>query len=180
MESAKKQEGKMDMQAMIEVYKKLGAPGAVHKQLSGMVGSWTTKSAYWMEPGKPPEESTGTCEQKMFLGGRFLQQEYKSESMGETFAGINIIGYNNHTKKYQSVYMDSVMGTPMYYFEGMASADGKTITQESSFDDPIRGPVTRRSITRIVDENTLVYEMFNIPKGGKEVKVGEMTVSRKR
>lgn len=180
MESAKKQEGKMDMQAMIETYKKLGAPGAAHKQLAGMVGSWTTKSAYWMEPGKPPEESTGTCEQKMLLGGRFLQQEYTSESTGETFTGINIIGYNNHTKKYQSVYMDTVMGTPMYYFEGTASADGKTITQESSFDDPIRGSVTRRSITRIVDENTLVYEMFNIPKGGKEVKVGEMTVSRKR
>jgi hypothetical protein len=133
-----------------------------------------------MEPGKPPEGSTGTCEQKMLLDGRFLQQEYTSESTGETFTGINIIGYNNHTKKYQSVYMDTIMGTPMYYFEGTASADGKTITQESSFDDPIRGSVTRRSITRIVDENTLVYEMFNIPKGGKEVKVGEMTVSRKR
>ena len=156
MESAKKQEGTMDVQAMIEIYKKMGTPGAAHKQLSGMVGSWTTKSAYWMEPGKPPEESTGTCEQKMLLGGRFLQQEFKSESMGETFTGINIVGYNNHTKKYQSVYMDSIMGTPMYYFEGTGSADGKTITQECSFDDPIRGPVTRRSITRTVDEDTLV------------------------
>ncbi len=179
MERAKKQEDKLDMQAMIEVYKKLGTPGAVHKRLAGMVGSWTTKSAYWIEPGKPPAESTGTCEQKMLLGGRFLQQEYKSESMGETFTGINIIGYNNHTKKYQSIYMDSIMGTPMYYFEGTGSADGGTITQESSFDDPVRGPVTRRSITRIVDENTLIYEMFNIPEGGREVKVGEMTVNRK-
>ena len=60
------QKGKMD------VYKKLGTPGAPHKLLANMAGSWNTKIKSWMEPNNPPMESTGTCEQKMILGGRFL------------------------------------------------------------------------------------------------------------
>ena len=132
-----------------------------------------------MEPGKPPVEGTGTCEQKMLLDGRYLQQEYSGEMMGSPFTGINLIGYDNHTKRYVSTWIDS-MSTGIYYFEGDATADGKTITQESSYDDPIRGPMVWRSITRIVNDNTLEYEMYLTPKGGVEEKMMEMTVTRKR
>jgi len=38
----KKQENKMDMQAMMDVYTKLGTPGAPHKMLASMAGSWNT------------------------------------------------------------------------------------------------------------------------------------------
>jgi hypothetical protein len=34
MEKEKKQKGKMDMQAMMDVYKKLGTPGTPHKVLA--------------------------------------------------------------------------------------------------------------------------------------------------
>jgi hypothetical protein len=37
-----------------------------------------------------------------------------------------------------------------------------------------------RSVTRIVGDNTLEYEMYLTPKGGKEEKMMEMTVTRKR
>ncbi len=70
------------------------------------------------------------------------------------------------------------MSTGIYFFEGAASADGKTITQECSFDDPVRGPMVWRSVTRIVNDNTLKYEMYVTPKGGKEEKMMEMTVTR--
>jgi len=173
------QEGKMDTQAMMEVYQKVGTPGVSHKMLAGLAGSWTTKTKAWMEPDKPPVEGTGTCEQKMLFDGRYLQQVYTGEMMGSPFTGINLVGYDNHTKKYVSVWMDS-MSTGIYFFEGTASADGRTITQECSYDDPVRGPALWRSVSRIVDENTMEYEMFLIPKGGKEEKMMEMTVSRKR
>ena len=35
-----------------------------------------------------------------------------------------------------------------------------------------------RSVTRVVDNNTLEYEMYLTPKGGKEEKMMEMTVIR--
>jgi hypothetical protein len=178
MAKEKKQTGKMDMEAMMEVYKKVATPGAPHKRLAAMAGTWATKTTAWMEPDKPPMEGTGTCKQKMLLGGRYLQQVYTGKMMGSTFTGINIIGYDNHTKKYASTWIDS-MSTGIYYFEGTASGGGKIITQESSYDDPVRGPMVWRSVTKIVDDDTVKYEMYLIPEGGKKEKMMEMTLTRK-
>ena len=179
MTKHEKKEGKMDMQAMMEVYNKLAVPGEPHEMLANLAGSWTTKTSAWTEPDKPPMEGTGICEHKMLLEGRYLQQEYTSEMMGSPFTGINLIGYDNHTKKYVSTWIDS-MSTGIYCFEGTANADGKTITQESSYDDPVRGLTVWRSVTKIVDNNTLEYEMYLTSKGGKKEKMMEMTVIRKR
>ena len=173
-----KHEGQMDMHAMMDVYKKLATPGAPHKLLSSMVGSWNTKTKSWMEPNKPPMESTGSCEQQMLLDGRFLQQICTGKMMGSPFTGIGITGYDNHTKKYVSTWMDS-MGTGIYFFEGTASADGKTITQESHYDDPMQGPMTWRGVTKIVNDDTEVFEMYATDKSGKEAKMMEITYTRK-
>jgi hypothetical protein len=173
-----KQEGKIDMQKIMEIYKKVGTPGEPHKMLAKLEGSWTTRTRGWMEPDKPPVVSTGTCEQKLVLDGHYLQQVYTGDMMGVPFTGINLLGYNNHTGKYVSVWLDS-MSTAIYYFEGTASADGRTITQKCSYDDPVRGPSVWRSVTRIRDKNTLEFEMFIAPKGDKEEKMMEMTVARK-
>ena len=131
-----------------------------------------------MEPDKPPVVSAGTCEQKLILDGHYLRQEYTGDMMGQPFTGINILGYNNQTKKYESIWIDS-MSTAIYFFEGTASADGRTITQKCSYDDPVRGPAVWRSVTKIKDDNTQEFEMFIKPKVGKEEKMMEMTVSRK-
>ena len=172
------QKTKIDMQQIMEIYKKIGTPGEPHKVLAKLEGSWTTGSRGWMEPGTPPVESMGTCEQKLILEGHYLQQVYAGDMMGKPFTGINLLGYDNHTKKYESVWIDS-MSTGIYYFRGTASADGRTITQECSYDDPIKGPSVWRSVTRIRDDNTLEYEMFITPTGGKEEKMMEMTAARK-
>ena len=169
----------MDMQASMEAYRKLAAPGAPHKMLAKLAGSWTTRTRAWMNPDQPPVEGRGACEQKMILGGRYLQQEYTSEMMGDFFFGVNLVGYNNHTGRYVSTWIDS-MNTGIYYFEGTAGADGKIITQESSYDDPVRGPVVWRSVTRIVDDDTLVYVMYLTPRGGMEEKMAETTLTRQR
>jgi len=174
-----KQEGKIDFQEIMEIYKKVGTPGEPHKLLAKLEGSWTTRSRGWMEPDKPPIESTGACEQKLLLDGRYLQQVYTGDMMGQPFTGINLLGYNNLTGKYESVWIDS-MNTAIYYFVGSASADGKTITQECSYDDPVRGPSVWRTVTRIKDDDTQEFEMFLTPKGGKEEKMMEMTIARKK
>jgi hypothetical protein len=79
---------------------------------------------------------------------------------------------------YESFWLDS-MSTAMYLFVGKGSADGRTITQECSYNDPVRGPAVWSSVTRIKDDNTLEFAMFITPKGGKEEKMMEMTVTRK-
>jgi hypothetical protein len=178
MTKEKIQKGKIGVDKMMKIYMKLSIPGAPHKRLASLAGNWATKTTAWMEPEKPPVESKGTCKQKMILGGRYLQQEYTGDMMGNKFTGINLLGYDNHTKKYVSIWIDS-MSTGIYYFEGNAGRDGKTITQESRYDDPVRGPMTWRSISKVVNDKTMVYEMYIKVKGGKEEKMMEMTLTRK-
>lgn len=178
MAQEKKPEGQPDMQAMMEMYTKLATPGAPHKQLEGAVGSWTTQSKSWMDPSQPPMESSGSCEQKMVLGGRFLQQECTGSLMGNPYTGIGVTGYDNHTKKYVSTWMDS-MGTGLYFFEGTGSPDGKTVNMTGSYDDPIEGPMKYRTVTKFMDNNTHVFEMYGTGKSGKEAKLFEITYTRK-
>ena len=113
----------MDPQAAMELYKKLATPGEPHKLLASLAGNWTTKTKEWMEPGKPPMESTGSAEMKMLLDGRFLQQEYSGQMMGQPFSGLEIIGYDNLRKRYVTTWM-STMGTGTFIMEGTASDDG--------------------------------------------------------
>lgn len=167
-----------EFESMCAVYQELAIPGANHKLLAEMAGSWSVKSRWWMDPGGPPMESTGASEQKMILDGRFLQQDFSGEMMGGPFTGFGFTGYDNHTKTFVSTWMDS-MGTGIYYFEGSAGSDGRTITQTCSYDDPVRGPLKWRQVTRIVDRNHLEFEMYTTDSSGIEGKMGEMSYTRK-
>ncbi len=177
--SKAKQEVKMDMQAMMDVYMKLGTPSAPHKLLAGMEGSWNTKVKSWPAPDQPPMESAGTCQQAMILGGRFLRQEFTGAMMGSVFNGIGFTGYDNHTKKYVSTWMDS-MNTAILIFEGTGSADGKSFTQETHYyDNPMKGSMKWRSVTKVVDDRTWIFELHGVDKKGKEERMMEITYTRK-
>jgi len=177
MATERKPKGQMDQAAIMEVYKKLGIPGEQHKLLSKMEGRWTTLTRSWEEPGRPPQESAGFCEQKMILGGRFLQQECSGEMMGSAFNGVGFTGYDNNTRKFVSTWVDS-MGTAIYLFEGPANPDGRSFTQKCRYDEPVKGPMEWRSTCRLVDDNTISFEMYGTVLGGKEEKMMEMTYTR--
>lgn len=177
MATERKPEGKMDQEAVMDVYRKTGTPGKEHNLLSRMAGRWKTVTRSWNEPGQPPEESAGICEQKMILGGRFLQQECSGEMMGSAFNGIGFTGFDNNTKKFVSTWMDSI-GTAVYLFEGPADPDGRSFTQKCSYNDPVRGPMEWRSTCRLMDDNNISFEMYGTVLGGKEEKMMEMTYTR--
>jgi hypothetical protein len=179
MAKDKKQEKQMDPQAMMDLYKKLGTPGEPHKQFAGLEGSWTTKTKEWMEPGKPAMESAGTCDFKMLLGGRFLQQEFNGNMMGGPYSGIGVTAYDNLRKKYVSTWIDS-MGTGIFMMEGTAGADGKTITLKGQHDEPGGGRMTHRAVWKIVDNNTQTFDMYGTHRGGKEMKMLEIAYTRKQ
>jgi Protein of unknown function (DUF1579) len=174
----KKQDKQMDPQAMMEVWKKMATPGEPHKLFAGLAGNWTTTTKEWMEPGKPPTESTGTAEMKMLLDGRFLYQEFTGNMMGQPFSGVGIDAYDNMTKKYMTAWMDT-MGTGIFMMEGTASADGKTITLKGQHAEPGGGHMTHRAIWKIVDNNTQTFDMYGAHQGGKEMKEMEITYTRK-
>jgi len=174
----KKQEAKMDQQAMMDTYAKLATPGEPHKLFAGLAGSWTTKTKSWMEPGKPPMESTGSAELKMLLDGRFLQQEFTGEMMGQPFSGVGINAYDNLRKRYVTSWIDT-MGTGIFMMEGTASADGKTITMRGQHAELGGGQMTHRAVWKIVDNNTQTFDMYGTHHHGKEMKMMEIAYTRK-
>jgi hypothetical protein len=173
----KKPHTQMDPQAMMETYAKLAMPGEPHKLFASLAGSWTTKTKSWMEPGKPPMESTGSSEMKILLGGRFLQQDFTGDMMGQPYSGIGISAYDNLRKRYVSTWIDT-MGTGIFVMEGTASADGKTITLKGQHEEPGGGHMTHRAIWKIVDNNSQTFEMYGTANHGKEMKMMEIIYTR--
>ena len=178
MAKDRKPEKQMDPQAMMEMYQKLATPGEPHKLFASLAGSWTTTTKEWMEPGKPPAESTGTADLKILLDGRFLYQEFTSQMMGQPFSGIGIDGYDNLRKRYVTTWMDT-MGTGIFMMEGTASADGKTITLKGQHAELGGGQMTHRAVWKIVDSNTQTFDMYGTHQGGKEMKMLEIAYTRK-
>lgn len=174
----KKHQQPMDEKAMMELWKQAATPGEPHKLFASLAGNWTTTTKEWMEPGKPPTESTGTAEMKMLLDGRFLYQEYNAQMMGQPFSGVGIDAYDNMTKKYMTAWIDT-MGTGIFMMEGTASADGKTITLKGSHPEPGGGKMTHRAVWKVVDNNTQTFDMYGAHHGGKEMKVLEIAYTRK-
>lgn len=175
----KKSQKQMDPQEMMELWTKLATPGEPHKLFASLAGSWTTTTKEWMEPGKPPTESTGTAEMKMVLDGRFLYQEFNSQMMGQPFSGIGIDGFDNLRKKYVTAWFDT-MGTGIFLMEGTASDDGKTITLRGQHGEPGGGHMTHRAVWKIVDANTQTFEMYGAHGHAKQTKMLEITYSRKQ
>ena len=116
-----------------------------------------------MEPSKPPMESTGTAEMKMLLDGRFLQQEFTGDMMGQPFSGIGTDGYDNLRKKYVTTWIDT-MGTGIFFMEGTASADGKTITLKGGHDEPGGGHMTHRAVWKIGQQQPNVRHVRSSPR----------------
>ncbi|MFO0698192.1 MAG: DUF1579 domain-containing protein [Nitrospira sp.] len=174
----KKDEKPMDPQAMMELWKKLATPGEPHKLFASLAGSWTTQTKEWTEPGKPPMESTGACEDKVILDGRFIQEDCMGSMHGQPFSGLGTHGYDNLTKQYVTTWM-STMGTGIFMMEGTASPDGKTITLRGSHPEPGGGQMSHRAIWKLVNDTTQTFEMYGKHHGGQEMKMMEITYARK-
>ena len=114
----------MDHQAMMEAYAKLGTPGDPHKQLASHAGLWITKTKSWMDPDKPPMESTGACRIPCFSRVAFCNKKCTGDMMGQPFTGIGVHGYDNATKKYVTTWIDS-MGTGIFSWRARAAQTAK-------------------------------------------------------
>jgi hypothetical protein len=172
--------GKMDEKAMMEMMAKYSTPGAEHKKLESVVGTWNTTTKMWMEPGAPPQESTGVSENKMTLGGRFLAQTYEGTMMGQPFTGMGYTGYDLYKKRYVATWMDS-MGTAIMNTTGTADASGKKLTFTGSMDDPMSGKkMNVKEVVTFVDDDHHTFEMWMPDQAGKTFKTLEIQYTRKK
>ena len=170
----------MDEKAMMELWQKMSTPSEGHKKLDPLVGSWTTKNTTWMEPGKPPEVTTGTSEQKWVLGGRYLEQRFEGTMMGQPFSGLGYTGFDNFTRKYESTWMDTT-GTAILFTKGTFDNSGKVLTATGQMNDVVtKKPMMLRYKTTIVSADEFLFELFSPGPDGKQARMMEIRYTRKK
>ena len=179
-EKTTQQAGEQDQMAeMMAKWKELNSKGPEHEKLKKMVGEWDTEMKWWMTPDGEPMISPGHASFRLILDGRFVEQKYSCEMMGDKYEGIGLDGFDRVKNKYVSLWMDNQC-TGFYTCEGTADATGKVVTYYGKMDDPIAGvkDKTVRSVAREINDNKAVFEMYDTTPEGKEFKSMEITYTR--
>ena len=169
------------MAEMMAKWKALNAKGSAHKHFESMVGTWTTETRMWMVPGAEPMVSAGKAHFRLILDGRYIEQSFKCDMMGEPFEGLGITGYDNTKKKYVSIWMDND-STGVFISEGTADASGKVFTYYGKTDDVMTGEKDKvvKSIAREIGPDKMVFEKYNTMPGGPEFLTMEITYTRQK
>jgi hypothetical protein len=162
--------------AEMAAWQAAAALGEHHEHMKKLTGNFTYTMKAWTAPGAPPMETTGKRTAEMVMGGRYLEEKYSGDFMGQPFEGLGMLGYDNVGKQYVGTWIDN-MSTGIMTSHGTCGKDGWEMTGESL--DPMTGKsVTSRSTVSMPDANTIYMEMWMPGPDGKEMKWMEMTCKR--
>ena len=167
-----------DQQEMQKKMEAAGSPGTAHKALEPLLGTWKAEVKCWMEPGGSPNVSQGTAKASWVLKGRFLEEEFQGEMMGQPFTGRTLLGYDNVKQTYNSVWV-SDMQTSLFTSQGKGDNANKVITLEGKSTCAATGrtDVPMKTVLRLISPDKHVLEMFDGSKGN--AKTMEITYTRK-
>ncbi len=169
---------KAKMEAEMQKYMEIGAPGEHHQHIAKFEGTWNAKAKNWMAPDAPPMESEGKSVNTMMLGGRFLMINYTGTMMNMPFEGIGIEGFDKGGQKHTSYWMDN-FGTTVMYMEGTCSKDDMSTNMTGTFKDPVTGQTKAyRTVSRWASPTQVVWEMYEKTPDGKEFKNMEITYTK--
>jgi hypothetical protein len=167
-----------EQKAMMDAYIEAGTPGDAHAQLKKMEGTYDLKVTSWEAPGQPPNTEKGSSTRKMILDGRVMQEDTQSSMHGQPFTGHGMTGYDNVSGKYWGTWNDS-MSTGVMVSEGDCDSKG-ACAFTGSWNDPVtKGKINARMTTRWTSPDVEVFEMYAPGPDGKEMKMMEITYTRR-
>ena len=161
---------------MMKIMKEYATPGKPHKLLAAMVGDWDAASTSYMNPEKP-EVTKGSATNKMALDGRYLHASFSGTWSGMPHKGEGFMGFDNHLKRYQNVWVDN-FGTGMMLSQGEGGEDGTSINLSYVWDGPM-GKMPGRMRYTITGKDSHKLEAWH-SMGGKEMKSMEIVFTRKQ
>lgn len=168
-------------QEMMAKWQEYATPGEGQKALEQFAGEWDYTVSWWNSPDAEPEKSTGTSENKMIMGGRYLKQKAKGTSMGQEYQGMGITGYDNAEEQYEGLWIDN-MGTGMMLSTGSYDADAKTFTMSGTYNCPMEDNKEKsfRTVATFANEDKFTFDMYGPDMEGKEYKMMEIVYTRKK
>lgn len=172
---AQNEETNMDSQ--MKIWMDYMTPGPMHEMMAKHAGTWKMVSKMWMEPNSEPQVSEGTVDAEMILGGRYLKMVAKFPFMGMQTEGWSLEAFDNGKKEFINIWIDN-MGTGVAISTGKFDEVTKSILYNGKMYDPVSGKDTDyKSISRIVSDNEMIFEMFS-NYDGKEYKVMEIKYTK--
>lgn len=169
-------QGGAEMAKMMAAYAQAGAVTDKHKEMAKSVGTWKTVSKMWMNPGQPMVMD-GVSEIKTIMGGRFIQEDFHCTSPAFPFVGRLVMGYNNTTKEYISIWIDD-QSTGVGIMRGHYDEKAKELHLTGETVDPIRGKMKVRAVSKCVNDDKTVFTMYDQAPGKPEYKSMEITYTR--
>ena len=169
-----------EQQALMQAWRKAATPGPNHQLLGSLTGEWTFATKMWMEPGAPPENSTGTAVYTPLMDGRYIQGDYKGTFGGMAFQGLGLTGYDNVAQHFTATWADN-MGTSITLMTGSYDPATRTFTYLGDMDDMMKPgvKVKVRQNVKILSADSHVMEWYET-RGAKEIKTMEITYNRQK
>jgi hypothetical protein len=154
-------------------------PGLEHRQLARLAGEYTTVSKFRLKPDDAPMESKGTARLTSVLDGRFLLEENTGTQFGQPYKGLRLVGYNNATKQYEASWTYS-LSNGMMTLTGTGKDEGKVIEWTAHFMNEKGAKQSLYVITRQLDVDHFVVELFGKTPEGEKGPAVETTYTRKK
>lgn len=150
-------------------------PGTAHQEFAQAVGNWKASVTSYM--GGQEMKSEGSAIHEMILGGRYLKSTFKGNMMGMPFEGMSLDAFDNATKEYINVWIDS-FGTGIMLMKGKKDDKSKEIVYTGTMVDPMTGKDSMvKNVIKNIDADHQLMVMYMI-EDGKEVKNMEIEYTR--
>ncbi|MBL4591633.1 MAG: DUF1579 domain-containing protein [Phycisphaerales bacterium] len=160
---------------MMAGMKRLATPNEFHQALEIMVGNWSAKTSFIMDPSAPPMEGEGKMSVKWVLGGRYVHSSFTMDFMGEPFEGIGYTGYDIAHEQYVSTWMDT-MSTTIFHMKGGEEA-GDALVLYGISTTPA-GDHPTKMVTAFTDKDTWIDTFYDQTPDGEWNKSGTITYTR--
>lgn len=164
-----------DQAEMMKKWQDYMTPGPVHQQFAKAVGNWKVVVTTFMGGQESKSEGSASCE--MLLGGRYLKSSFKGNMMGMPFEGMGLDAYDNATKEYINVWIDS-FGTGVMNLKGKMDEKTKEIIYTGTIVDPMTGKdAMTKNVLKNIDDDHQLMVMYMI-EGGQEIKNMQLEYTR--
>jgi len=163
-------------QAQREAYRKANEPGPHHERLAKFAGKWRTQVTRYRPEGNPLVDH-GIAIYTVILGGRAVEEEFRTEMMGQAYEGRALHGYDNIKGKYVTTWISN-METRVIVTEGEWDEEAKTITSNTTLELPTGESVNLRRVECDVDEDTRIVESYVTRPDAEEYKHMEVRYTR--
>lgn len=155
-----------------------------HRIFADLVGTWDFDLKYWSSGDAKPQKSSGTMDNELVLGGKFLFGKMKANLQvgGQLLAyeGMHILGYDAVKQEYASALADT-MQTGILSGTGQYDEERKVLEETGRFTHPLTDQEQAyRAELALTGADGFKRSVFINDTSGKEFKVLEMEFRRQR